>query len=542
MVLSNNNLTATDPGNSGVVYAEGTTAITSGEKVYFEVTTTGFKAGTGTAVGVATSSPTSVGLTNDPGGSDGGAVGNTATNPYPSYANYVTVGWDGSIDLGGAMVADPHRKVATYQDGGTLDIAIDTVNNKIWYKSSLTGEWDGNSTDNPATDTGGYDISLLAGDVLYPFVDGWTTGGAAVTINGGTTSFKDTVPTGFTALDSLSSGSGGTTTGSTTSDTVTISQPTTLVVGQDTITGTETDPTQTVFLDWRTTGTPALGDSDWVQATVASDGSFTATVDIDHAGTASTLYYRIGNGAAVAAFSATPTAATTTSSGGTTSGSTTTTSPSTVTIGSGSDTLALQVSEDAWKGDAQFTVSVDGVQIGGTQTATASHSAGQTQTFDVLGNFGAGTHTVTINFVNDAYGGTSATDRNLYVTGATIDDTVVSGATLSLYSQGSKSFTFIEPGTTGSTIDSVTVNQPASLTTGVQTITGTESDPTQQIFLDWHTNGTPATSSADWVQATVNTDGTFSAAVNIDHSGVQSTLYYRIGSGSAVAAWSGTPS
>ena len=117
-----------------------------------------------------------------------------------------------------------------------------------------------------------------------------------------------------------------------------------------------------------------------------------------------------------------------------------------VTIGSGPDTLALQVSEDAWNGNAQFTVSVDGRQIGGTLTATASHAAGQTQIFNVLGTFAAGSHTATVNFLNDAYGGTPATDRNLYVTGATIDNSVVSGATLSEGSAGPATFHFHRPG------------------------------------------------------------------------------------------------
>jgi hypothetical protein len=113
-----------------------------------------------------------------------------------------------------------------------------------------------------------------------------------------------------------------------------------------------------------------------------------------------------------------------------------------IVLGSGQDTLALSVSEDAWKGDAQFTVSVDGKQIGGTQTATASHAAGQSQEFDVKGTFGAGTHTATVTFLNDAWGGTAATDRNLYVTAAKIDGTTVPAGTLIEYASGPKSFTF----------------------------------------------------------------------------------------------------
>jgi Ca-dependent carbohydrate-binding module xylan-binding len=145
------------------------------------------------------------------------------------------------------------------------------------------------------------------------------------------------------------------------------------------------------------------------------------------------------------------------------------TPPSTVTIGSGPDTLALEVSEDAWKGNAQFTVSVDNQQIGGTQTATALNSLGQTQIFDVQGTFAAGSHTATVDFLNDAYGGTPATDRNLYVVGASIDGSTVPVAMLSEYSQGPQSFGFLAPGSagSGSPVDSVIVNQPADLTAAV---------------------------------------------------------------------------
>ena len=102
----------------------------------------------------------------------------------------------------------------------------------------------------------------------------------------------------------------------------------------------------------------------------------------------------------------------------------------------------LQVSEDAWQGNAQFTVSIDGQQVGGTQTATAVHGTGQTQTVDVLGSFSPGSHTTTVNFLNDAYGGSAATDRNLYVASATVDGAAVSNASLNLYSGGPQSFSF----------------------------------------------------------------------------------------------------
>ena len=134
-----------------------------------------------------------------------------------------------------------------------------------------------------------------------------------------------------------------------------------------------------------------------------------------------------------------------------------TTTPAAVSIGSGSDTLVLNMAEDAFEGDAQFTVSVDGQQIGGVQTTTAIVGEGQTQEFDVKGNFGSGTHNVAVTFLNDKIGdfypaGTpglpaegqwavDTTDRNLYVMGMSLNGgTPASGAPWELSSNGTQNF------------------------------------------------------------------------------------------------------
>jgi hypothetical protein len=100
------------------------------------------------------------------------------------------------------------------------------------------------------------------------------------------------------------------------------------------------------------------------------------------------------------------------------------------------DVLDLHVSEDAWQGDAQFTVTVDGKAVGGTYTATASHAAGATQDFALTGSWGSGAHVVGISFINDAYGGTAVTDRNLYLNQATYDGKAVSGTPITFLSSG----------------------------------------------------------------------------------------------------------
>ncbi len=118
------------------------------------------------------------------------------------------------------------------------------------------------------------------------------------------------------------------------------------------------------------------------------------------------------------------------------------------TIGAGTDTLRLAVSEDAYQGDAQFTVSVDGQQVGDVLTVTSSHGIGQSDLVNVLGNWAAGPHTVTVNFLNDAWGGSPDTDRNLYVDGATYNGVAVSGAATALYASGPQSFGLTDPGST----------------------------------------------------------------------------------------------
>ena len=84
-------------------------------------------------------------------------------------------------------------------------------------------------------------------------------------------------------------------------------------------------------------------------------------------------------------------------------------------------TLTLEMSEDAWMGNAQFTVTVDGNQVGGVQTVTELHGTGLSQEISLSGKFDTSSHDVGINFINDAWGGTSATDRNLYVKSITMD-------------------------------------------------------------------------------------------------------------------------
>ena len=119
------------------------------------------------------------------------------------------------------------------------------------------------------------------------------------------------------------------------------------------------------------------------------------------------------------------------------------------TIGAGPDTLVLWISQNAYQGDARYTVAVDGAQVGGVLTASALRGSGQSDTINVLANLAPGPHEVRLTFLNDRYDGTPATDRNLFLDGAIYNGVAVAGAVRQLYSAGPVSFGFTE-GSAGS--------------------------------------------------------------------------------------------
>jgi hypothetical protein len=96
------------------------------------------------------------------------------------------------------------------------------------------------------------------------------------------------------------------------------------------------------------------------------------------------------------------------------------------TSSGGANAVILSVSGDDWPAastglpDPQFTVAVDGVQIGGTQTVTAVHGQGQWQSFTITGSFTAPKH-IAVTFLNDAYGGSASEDVNLYVASLSVN-------------------------------------------------------------------------------------------------------------------------
>lgn len=118
--------------------------------------------------------------------------------------------------------------------------------------------------------------------------------------------------------------------------------------------------------------------------------------------------------------------------------------PASITLGTGPDVLVLRISQDAWNGDAEYVVRVDGVQIGGTLAASALTGSGQADLVTIRGDWGPGAHRVEVQFLNDAWGGTAQTDRNLQLEGATYNGTELAGANLRFGMNGTQAFSFTE--------------------------------------------------------------------------------------------------
>ena len=84
----------------------------------------------------------------------------------------------------------------------------------------------------------------------------------------------------------------------------------------------------------------------------------------------------------------------------------------------------LRVSADHWQGDPIMRVAIDG-QVVGEWTVTANHRAGEWQDIRITGDFGPdGPQKVSVAFTNDAYAGSAAKDRNLYVDRIEVNGTI----------------------------------------------------------------------------------------------------------------------
>jgi hypothetical protein len=175
ITLSGGNLTAsaTAGGNQGVRSTRGQL----GGKFYFEALCSNT---TAQNIGPGVVNPT-VALSTFTGNVVGGAA---------------IINSSGAIFVNGSNVGSVGSAVSA---GQTLCFAVDLVNYRLWARINA-GNWNNSGTANPATNTGGLDISaVFSSSVACHAVFGTTNGSNACTANFGASSFAYTVPSGFSA-------------------------------------------------------------------------------------------------------------------------------------------------------------------------------------------------------------------------------------------------------------------------------------------------------------------------------------------------------
>ena len=86
----------------------------------------------------------------------------------------------------------------SYTLGNAMGIAYDGTHQKIWARMAAAGNWNNDviGNQNPATNTGGVDISGLTAGALFPAFDA-TTSGDNATANFGGSAYTGTPPSGF---------------------------------------------------------------------------------------------------------------------------------------------------------------------------------------------------------------------------------------------------------------------------------------------------------------------------------------------------------
>jgi hypothetical protein len=195
--LSKDNLTSVGgPLVSGLNHVYGTFGVKPGQKAYVELATSGIVKFTGLALGFANE--------RFDGNTDRFENGVAdRVDPLPRRADDVTVHWDGIVEIGGAWLSNVHRAVASMADPGFLGLAIDLVNYRFYWISSLNNRWNEGLAGDPASGNG-WNISSLRGrGDLFPYMSTYQVTGATAVINGGSRPFHFTVPEGFTPIDTL---------------------------------------------------------------------------------------------------------------------------------------------------------------------------------------------------------------------------------------------------------------------------------------------------------------------------------------------------
>lgn len=181
VTLSNGNLTATHANTNSNAGARSPDGKNSG-KYYFEVDRpSGVTHGAFDCIGVLTAAGTFTNLVTN------------GTNCGTTYAGTGTI-WGNGANSGRSIVWSTN----------IIGVAVDLDNEKIWFRSGASGQWNGQAigSQDPANNIGGVSISNFSGTTMAPAVGFGGTGtqsGDTMTANFGQSAFNGAVPSGFTS-------------------------------------------------------------------------------------------------------------------------------------------------------------------------------------------------------------------------------------------------------------------------------------------------------------------------------------------------------
>ncbi|HSK38688.1 MAG TPA: carbohydrate-binding domain-containing protein [Arenibaculum sp.] len=114
--------------------------------------------------------------------------------------------------------------------------------------------------------------------------------------------------------------------------------------------------------------------------------------------------------------------------------------------GTGTTTIVVRAAADSWQGDPVFKLLVDGEQVGADTAVSVQKSSGGWQDIAFEVELPADASQVAVEYINDKWGGTSDTDRNLHVEQVTIGGVAIKAADPVLLRNGAVSFDVPEPG------------------------------------------------------------------------------------------------
>lgn len=105
--------------------------------------------------------------------------------------------------------------------------------------------------------------------------------------------------------------------------------------------------------------------------------------------------------------------------------------PRTLVLGEGEDVLRFALKGDAWKGQPEYMVVLDGEVLGGVNSIAARNHRKDVEFLEIHGDFTPGAHEVAIRYLNDVQGPGAADKRNIHVTSVSFNgDDLGMGASL----------------------------------------------------------------------------------------------------------------